>query len=88
MNFRLFGLSRAAPGFGRLDTVVHGVSQEMHDGIFDGFEDVAIDFRRASIDLQRHGLAARSGEIPDHPYELAERGSNGHHPDRAHVGVQ
>ena len=60
--------------------MVHGVADEVGQGIADGLDDGAVQVRLPPLHLDADRLVARGGQVPDHARELAPDVADGLHP--------
>ncbi len=80
------GLALGLAPLGGLDSVVHGIAKQMDQGIVDALDQMPIQLRLFSADLQFDQLAGLGGDVADQPAHFLEGRSNGHRAQR-HGGV-
>jgi hypothetical protein len=76
----LFGFAGGASVRRRLDAVIDTVADHVRQGIPDGLDEGAVEFRLTALELEPDLFAAGEREVPHHPRQLVEDRPDGLHP--------
>ena len=84
----LRALAGPRPNLGGLDAMVAGVAHQVHERVFDGFDDRAVEFRFSAFHLQVKLLAQGDGHIAHHARQFVPHRADGLHARLHHAFLQ